>query len=59
MELERFVILSFALLYGLWGLLLIGHSLLQMLRKSFRQNSNENKATKAVSAEVDDANKAA
>ena len=59
MELERFVILSIALLYGLWGFLLIGHSLYQMLRKSFRRNSNENKATKAVSAEVDDTNKAA
>jgi len=59
MDLEGFVILSFALLYGVWGLLLIGHSLHQMLRKSFRRSSNENKATKAASAEVDDTNKAA
>ena len=59
MDLERFVILSFALLYGLWGLLLIGHSLLQMLRKSFGGNPKEDKFTKAASAEVDDTNKAA
>ena len=59
MGLERIMLLGFALLYGLWGLLLIGHSLLQMRRKSLRRNSIEYKATKAVSAEVDDTNKAA
>ena len=59
MGLERIVLLGFALLYGLWGLLLICHSLLQMRRKSYRRNSIEYKATKAVSAEVDDTNKAA
>jgi hypothetical protein len=53
------MILSFALLYGLWGLLLIGHSLLQMRKKSLRRNSIENQAKKAVSAEVDDTKKVA
>ncbi len=59
MDLERIVILSFALLYGVWGLLLIGHSLLQMRKKSYMFKSIDDKLTQDVSAEVDETNKVA
>jgi hypothetical protein len=59
MDLERIVILSFALLYGVWGLLLIGHSLLQMRKKSYMRKSVEDKDSNDVSAGVDDTDKVA
>jgi hypothetical protein len=59
MELERIMILTFALLYGIWGLLLIGHSLLQMWEKPHEHTTNQNKATKTVSEGVNDSSKVA
>ena len=59
MDLERIVILSFALLYGVWGLLLIGHSLLQIRKKSYMRKSIEDKATKDGMADIDDTDKVA
>jgi hypothetical protein len=59
MGLEPIVILSFALLYALWGLLLVSHSLLQFRKKPYKRNLIENKATEIASAEVNDINKVA
>lgn len=59
MDLESIVILSFALLYGIWGLLLIGHSLLQLREKSHLCKPIEDKVTQDGPAEVDEADKVA
>lgn len=56
---EPIVILSFALLYGLWGLFLVSHSLLQFRGKPHRRNPMEDKPTKVASAEVNEINKVA
>ena len=55
MDLERIVIFIFALFYGVWGLLLISHSLLQMREKQKKSNLTEKEAPTTASLDNDEA----
>jgi len=54
MDLERIVIFIFALFHGVWGLLLISHSLLQMREKPKKSNITEKEAPTTASLNNDE-----